>query len=205
MAAPGATTRRHCHLPFDERAVLCDNQRAVNKHCSVTSIRLLALLGLLALVAPALGCGQPNDVPHMQEEALAAKARYQERVDELVRRAQLVGQRLGSIPRDAADAVTVRRFNQQVRTTLERARNDLRQVEAKVEAGAKTGKAEELEKVVAALHDRLDSAIVEATSQVSAIESWVAIAEQRRNEPARPAAPSSEPATPSADELAPTR
>lgn len=190
-------------LPFDERAVLCDNQRAVNKPRFVTYLSSLSLVALLA--APVLGgCAQPNDVPHMQEEALAAKTRYQERVDELVRRAQAAGQRLGALPRDVADAVTVRRVFQQARASLERARNDLRQVDSKVDAGAKTGKAE-LEKVVAALHERLDSAIFEATSQVGAIESWVAIAEQRRNEPPRPAPASSEPATPTADELAPTR
>lgn len=174
----------------------------MNKLRSVTTFPLLALLALLA--GPALaGCEQPNDVPHMQEEARASKTRYQERVDELVRRAQLAGQRLAALPREAADP-TVRRVFQQARTTLERARNDLRQVDSKVDAGAKTGKAEELEKVVAVLHERLDGAILEATAQVGALESWVAIAEQRRTAPA-PAGTSSEPVTPTADDVAPTR
>lgn len=159
--------------PFDERAVLCDNPRAVSNFRAVVFLSMFALLAVS-------GCEKVNDLPRLQEEALATQASYQERTDELVQRANAVAQRFAALPRDLPDTMLAQRTFLQARAVLERTRLTLRQVPKQVEDRVKTGKTDELAKLVGSLHDELEISLREARSELSAIESWAAIAEQRK-------------------------
>jgi len=184
--------------PFDERAVLCDNRRAV------IHLRSLVALPLLAVLAAA-GCEKTNDVPRMQDDAQAIAKTYQEAVDDLARRAQATGRRIGALPPEALSNSGVQRTFQETASILTRTRNDLRQIPVRVRAGTTP---DEIQKLVADLHEKVGDSVREATSGVSAIESWVAIAERQRTSGTVPApAPAPAPAAPedSAGSTAPAR
>jgi hypothetical protein len=57
---------------------------------------------------------------------------------------------------------------------------------------------EELQKLIDATREHFETGVIEATSELSAVESWLAVAEQRRSAPAAPPVPE-----PGADEPAP--
>jgi hypothetical protein len=172
--------------PFDERAVLCDNRRAVSNFRAVVFLPVLALLAVS-------GCEKTNDLPRLQEEAQATLASYQLRAEELVQRANAVAQRFAALPRDAPDpdhaTMIAQRTFLQARAVLERTRITLRQVPKRVEDEVKAGKTDELGKLVSGLHDELEISMREANGELSAIESWVAIAEQRKSAVPSAAAP----------------
>jgi hypothetical protein len=181
--------------PFDERAVLCDNRRAVSNFRAVVFLPMFALLAVS-------GCEKVNDLPRLQEEALATQVSYQARADELVLRANAVAQRFAALPRDPVntppDNMVAQRTFLQARAVLERTRLTLRQVPKQVEDKVKTGKTEELGKLVGSLHGELELSLREANSELSAIESWVALAEQRKSaapSAAAPAAATDEPSS----------
>ncbi|HEX2686977.1 MAG TPA: hypothetical protein VHN14_10185, partial [Kofleriaceae bacterium] len=76
--------------PFDERAVLCDNPLAVNNFRASVFVFLIAL-------SAASGCEKTNDVPRLADEALVMAKSYQERFDDLARRAEAINpSRLGT-------------------------------------------------------------------------------------------------------------
>jgi len=172
-AAPGATTPS----PFDERAVLCDNPRAV------IHLRSLVALPLLAVLAAA-GCEKTNDVPRMQDDAQAVAKTYQDEIDDLARRAQATGRRIGALPPEALSNSAVQHTFQEAAGILTRTRNDLRQIPVRIRAGTDP---EELQKLIADLHEKIGDSVREATSDVSAIESWVAVVEQQRKAGTLPA------------------
>jgi hypothetical protein len=134
----------------------------------------LAALTVGAVLAVS-GCDKSNDLPHMKEEALATAKTYQEQIDDLTRRAQVLGQRATAVPRIAS----VRKTYQEAISVIGRARNDLKQIPVRVQAAAVT-KPEELARLIADLHERTDEAIREATTGLAAVESWLALAEQRQ-------------------------
>jgi len=160
----------------------------------VSNFRAVVSVPVLVLLAVS-GCERTNDLPRLQDEVLATQTRYQARTDELVQRANAVAQRFAALPRDLPDTMVAQRTFLQARAALDRTRMRLRQVPQQVQAGVKAGKTEELDKLIGSLHQELDAAMREATGELSAIESWVAIVEQRRSSaptaPA-PAAPADE-------------
>jgi hypothetical protein len=161
----------------------------------VSNFRAVVFLPVLALLA-ASGCEKTNDLPRLQDEALATQASYQARTDELVQRANTVAQRFAALPRDLPDANIAQRTFLAARSVIERTRLTLRQVPKRVEDGVKTGKTDELGKLVGSLHDELELSMRDATTQLSAIESWVAIAEQRKSAAATaPATATDEPSS----------
>ena len=137
---------------------------------------LWALLAALAVS----GCEKANDLPRLKDEALATAKTYQEQVDDLAHRAQVVGHRLSTLPAQALNSATAQRAYQGASSVLARTRNDLQQVAVRAQTGATSGKREDLERLIAELHQRTDDAIREAGSGIAAVESWVAIAEQRQ-------------------------
>lgn len=142
------------------------------------------LAGLLA-AALAAGCAKANDLPHLKDEAMALKAHYDERVGDLAQRSQQVALRFSTLPRDVADAASAQKAFMQGRSALERVRTALRQLPSKVQSATKP---DELHKLVDGLHDDFELALREANTQISAVESWVAIAERRRSSPPAPVA-----------------
>jgi len=142
---------------------------------STSSLAALALGALLAVA----GCDKSNDLPRMKEEALATAKSYQEQVDDLTRRAQAIGKRAATLPSQALNSASAQKTYQQAVSVLGRARNDLQQIPVRVQAGT-ADKSEELARLLADLHERTDDAIREASGGLAAVESWVAIAEQRQ-------------------------
>jgi hypothetical protein len=137
----------------------------------------LALLALGALLAVA-GCDKANDLPRMKDEALATAKTYQAQVDELARRAQAIGKRAATLPAQALNSASAQKTYQEAISVLGRARNDLQQIPVRVQAGT-AGKPEDLVRLLAELHERTEDAIREAAGGLAAVESWVAITEQR--------------------------
>ncbi|HEX4422216.1 MAG TPA: hypothetical protein VH165_30095 [Kofleriaceae bacterium] len=144
--------------------------------------------GLLA--AGLLGaCDKPNDLPHLQDEATTAAKSYQDRFDDLGRRAR-------AIHGEALSGDTQRVYQQAI-STLSRYRNDLRQIPLRIQAGARSGPPEELQKLIDEMHERdvhrhgFEGAVIEVNAELTAVESQIALADQRpHGEPApTPAAP----------------
>jgi hypothetical protein len=121
----------------------------------------------------------------MQDEAQAVAKTYQDEVDDLARRAQATGRRLGALPPDALNNQAVQRTFQEAAGTLARTRNDLKQIPVRARAGTNP---EEIQKLIADLHEKIGDSVREASSEVAAVESWVAIAEQQRKSGTAPAA-----------------
>jgi len=162
--------------PFDERAVLCDNPLAV------TNFRVFMFAPLLALLA-ASGCEKTNDVPHLKDEALATAKDYQQRFEELTRRADMIGRRANALPLETPNSVDARRVFARAMAGLEEYRGYLQQVPTRVQAGVTNGSPDELPKLIDELHKHLEDGVIDTTWGLSAVESWVAVAEQRRSAP----------------------
>jgi hypothetical protein len=156
---------------FDEPAVFCHN-------LTVPHPRPVVLLALIALAAAA-GCEKANDVPRMQDEALEVAKAYQVRVGELTRRAD-------AIHLDQLSAADAKLAYVQARSTLERARNELQHVPVTLQDKAKSGHREDLQKLIDAMRERLELDVIDATSKLSAVESWLALAERPGGQPPTP-------------------
>lgn len=139
------------------------------------------LLPLLALIA-ASGCEKTNDVPRLQDEALAMAKGYQERFDELAHRAEAINPA-------SLGTTEVQRAYQQARSTLDRYRNDLRQVPIQAQAGVTNGNPDELRKLIDSKRAWFEGGMMEAISEITAVESWLGMARQRRMTPQAPQAP----------------
>jgi hypothetical protein len=170
---------------------------------AVNHFRAFVLLSLLALSA-APGCEKTNDIPRLHDEALVMAKGYQQRFDELAHRVETI---------DPSRLTTseVQRVYQQAKSTIERYRNDVRQVPTQAEAGVKNGNPDELRKLIDERREQFEGGVIEATSELSAVESWIAMAERlhgaRRITPeppdSEPDTDDSAPAAPGSD--APTR
>lgn len=133
------------------------------------------LVPLLVLI----GCEKTNDMPHLQDEALAMAKRYQQRFDDLAHRAEAINPA-------SLGTTEVQRVYQQARSALVRYRNDVRQVAPQVQTAAKTGNPDELRKLVDAKRAWFEGGVMEATAQVAAVESWLDVAKQRHMTPQAP-------------------
>jgi hypothetical protein len=157
----------------------------------VNNFRALVLFPLLAplfAVIAASGCEKTNDVPRLQEEALAIQKTYQERLGELAQRAEVLGKRGNTLPPDAPNSADAQRSYRQAREKLEECHGNLQQVPTRVRAGTTS---EELDKLIDELRERLEACVVETTSELAAVESWIGVTVQRQGAaPTAPAAPS---------------
>ena len=151
---------------------------------------------LLFTLIAASGCEKTNDVPRLKDEALATAKDYQQRFDELAHRADVIGRRGNTLPPDTLNSADAQRVYRQAQAKLEEYRRNLQQAPTLVEAGVKSGRPEELHKLIDSLHDRFEDGVVETTSQLAAVESWIAAAELRQGAPRiAPAPPAPEPVT----------
>jgi len=174
-AARGATTRR----PFDERAALCDN----------TAVRPLPALVAAVVTFGAVfalgACETPPDEPHMRDEALALAARYDERLDELKHRAEAVEQRRAPLPHDTLASASADRDLAQAHSVIEDQRGYLRTVRSRLQ---KPSTRAELRRLLDEMRGRLEDGVTEAIADLSAVESWIAIA-TRTGAPGAPRPP----------------
>jgi hypothetical protein len=146
-----------------------------------------------------VGCEKTNDVPRMQDEAQAVAKTYQDQVDDLARRIQAIGPRVTALAGDALNTASAQRAYQEATTLLTRARNDLRQLPAHARESTS---ADDLQKLIANLHEKIGDSVLEATSDVEAVESWVATAEQQRRAGASPAQPATAATSPTSEDPA---
>jgi hypothetical protein len=150
---------------------------------------LLTALALL-VVAAASGCEKASDVPRLQDEALEVAKAYQSRLDELTRRAD-------AIRPEQLSAVDARSAYGQARGTLDRVRSELRQVPLTVRDTAKSGTPEQLQKLIATLREHCESGVIDATSKLAAVESWLAMPEHPGDgQPPAPSPPEPVPGDP---------
>lgn len=162
--------------------------RFVSRCCSRHYSRHHGAAILAAALLALSGCDKSSDLPRLQDDATATAARYQERIDELNRRVQALGQRAAQVPRDAFDTANAARLYQKARANLDRSRAELRQVPKQIQDAAKAGGVADLRKLNATMRDRLDAALQEAVSSLDAVESWLAVSAQRKSPPPAPTA-----------------
>jgi hypothetical protein len=152
---------------------------------------LVALVVLLAGLLAA-GCEKPNDLPRLHDEATATAKIFQHRLDELAHRASAIGPRVSALPSDLPDAARARQLHQQALTTIEERRRDLQQLPLGVQAGIKAGSPRDIMRLIDRTREVQEMSATEATAELSAVESWVALAEQRQAAPRAAAAPSTQ-------------
>ncbi len=156
----------------------------------MTNLHAVVSSALLALLA-ASGCEKVDDVPRLRDEALTTATGYQERFDDLAHRA-------AAIKPDRLTTTEVQRVYQQAKTTLDRFRNDVRQFPVQAQASATNGNPEDLQKLIDVTRERFEGGVIEATTELTAVENWLAAVEQHGalRTPGAPAAPASpEPGT----------
>lgn len=132
---------------------------------AVSHLRLAVSSFLLA--GALVACAKPNDLPHLQDEALAITKSYQVRFDELGERAQQIRPEQLTNPE-------VQRVYQQAAAVIARFRNDLHQIPVRVQAGVKTNEPEELQKLIDELRERLEGGFIEANAELDAVDSQIA-------------------------------
>ena len=161
------------------------NAAHVRDRCAVKSSCGVVLFALLV----ASGCEKPNDLPRLQDEAVATAKVYQQRLDELALRATALGPRVVALPSDMPDTTRARQLYQQALSTIEAHRRELQQeLPLGVQAGMKSGNPLELIQLIDRIRENQEHGATEATAELSAVESWVAIAEQRQYAPRSAAA-----------------
>jgi hypothetical protein len=138
---------------------------------------------LVALLA-ASGCQKPNDLPRLQDEAVATAKILQHRIDELSHRAAALGPRVAALTPDVPDGATARRLYQQALATIEARRRDLQQqLPTGLQLAMKNGIPDELAQLIDRLRETQERSATEADSALSAVDSWLTIAEQRQLAP----------------------
>jgi hypothetical protein len=153
-------------------------------------VKSLCGVVLVALLAWS-GCEKPNDLPRLQDEALATAKICQQRIDELSQRAAVLGPRVAALAADVRDNTTARELYKQAVAAIEARRRDLQvQLPSGIQAGMTSGNPEELTRLIDRVRQTQERSATEAASALSAVESWLAIAEQRQGAPRASAAPS---------------
>jgi len=156
---------------------------------------------VLAFVLAASACDKPNDLPRMQDELAASVKAYRARFDELKRRADAIEPRTHALPQDTAAASALHTLGV-ARTTIDQSLSHLQQVPTML--NAKDARS----LLQAWLDDKrheLEAGVIEAASEIEAVESWTAVAEQRAGapQPAVAAPPDPEPTPPMTDDHGP--
>ncbi|HEX2692258.1 MAG TPA: hypothetical protein VHN14_36870, partial [Kofleriaceae bacterium] len=70
-------------------------------------------------------------------------------------------------------------------------RNDVRQIAVQAQAGVKNGSPDDLHNLIDSKREWFDSGVMEASSELAAVESWLGMARQRQNPSQPPPAPPS--------------
>lgn len=150
--------------------------------------RWLLLAGLAAIPA----CAKNDVLGAAQEEGLHIAKEAQPKVDDLSRRAELVGR--SELPDD------VRPVLGRVRSLLQETRAHLNGAPAKLTAAVQTGHLDEVLKVSSNMEHEVEHALVEATEGVESIENLVAVNDSSPTKLTKPgsAPASSSPAAPTA-------
>jgi hypothetical protein len=140
----------------------------------VTTLRFVVILTLVAALA---GCEKNYDLPRLQDEALATAKAYQVRLDELAHRAEVLRERARPRPEVISVGVPAQVFRHAV-SVIEEYRRTLQQVPGGVQQDVATGDPKRLHKRIDGLRERFEHAVIEATSELDAVESALALAEQ---------------------------
>jgi hypothetical protein len=164
----------------------------------VTNLRTSVLSPLLALIAAsfvaliaASGCEKTNDVPHLRNEALAVKADYEQRFDELRHRTEGIARHARSLPPDTTNGGDAQQAYRKALGQLEEYRNYLQLLSTRIQAGVTNGSPEELPKLLSEMREHLEDGVVKTTAELTAVESWVWTAEQRPSAPSPSSPPPS--------------
>jgi len=145
---------------------------------------------LVVVVLGLAACERPNDLPALQDEALAIARSYEDRFDELAHRA-------AAIRREALTTADAQKAYERATSVLVRDRNDVRQIPVRVKAGSP----EELHRLVEEMHARFERGVTEANAELTAVESW--LFQAARRPPSGPASAAPEPVTPMTDDAEP--
>jgi len=166
--------------------------------------RVKALCGfLLVALMAASGCEKPNDLPRLQDEAVATAKILQQRLDELSQRAAALGPRVSALTPDVADSATARGLYKQATAAIEARRRDLvQQLPLGIEAAMKNGKPDDFIQLIDRLKQTQERSATDVDSALSAVESWLTIAE-RQDAPRAAAAGGARPSAPDPGDRAP--
>lgn len=152
-----------------------------------------SLLWFALLVAPA--CDKPNDQPVLQDEVVATAGSYDSRLDELKHRADDVDRRRAALPRDTPSSAAAEHSLGQARTVIGDQRSYLQTVRTRLKA-IPSGAPGQVQALLDEMRQRVDDGLTEATADLEAVESWVAIAQQQQRPGAQPPPPPAPEAVP---------
>jgi hypothetical protein len=159
-------------------------------------LRTVFLAALLA--APA--CSKANDLPVLQESAVAIVKYNRPKLDAFQQRFDAISRRLADHPPSSQDVAQVLA---EVRKGLSELHEKDRTIEAEAASLAKDGKAEHLANLVDKTAKEYEDASIVMNDDLNALESWVSRAEAHRTSsasappPVAPASPDPAPADPS--------
>ena len=134
---------------------------------------LIATVVTLGMIVTLGACETPPDEPRIRDEALALAARFDARFDDLRHRAEAVEQRRAALPHDTLASASADHDLGQARTVIEDHRSYLKTVRVRLQ---KPSTRAELRRLLDEMRSRLEDGVTEATADLSAVESWVAIA-----------------------------
>lgn len=173
-----------------------------NAPCSATTgpvkrPRLLVRLAVLAALAAAAGpgCDRPDDRPALQQEALATAKDHDRRLDQLAERADELARRLDhhrrELPHATLSSAAAEHALAQARSAIQDRRGYLTGVRARL---GKPGSVPELHALLDEMRVRLSDGLVEATTELAAVDSWLAAQAQAERAGAHPLAAEPDPA-----------
>ena len=135
-------------------------------------------------------------MPRLQDEARATAKSYQERFDELSRRAERISKRGNTLRADAPHSADAQRVYRKAVSTLEDNRRILQGLPTRIQAGASPEDPDALPKLIDTVSERFEHAVIEINANLDAVESWIGVAEQQQGSRSAPpaAAPPPSPA-----------
>jgi hypothetical protein len=161
--------------------------------------RLLVRLAVLAAlgVAAGPGCDRPDDRPALQQEALATAKDHDRRLDQLADRADELARRMErhrrELPHATLSSAAAEHSLAQARSAIQDRRGYLTGVRARL---GKPGSVPELHALLDEMRARLSGGLVEATSDLAAVDSWLAAQAQAERAGAHPLAAEPDPPPP---------
>jgi DNA-binding IclR family transcriptional regulator len=139
---------------------------------AVNTLRLVVILALLA------ACDTPSDLPHLQDQAHAVAKDYERRLDELARRVERIRRRGSALPAEVLSTGNIGRVFRHAVSVIDEYRRTLQQVPGVIQGDVKAGDPRKLQQRIASIRERFGHAVTEATSELGAVESALAIAER---------------------------
>lgn len=154
----------------------------------MTHLRRAVITTLLALTAVA-GCDKTTDVPRLKDEAQATAKEFLHRIDELAQRADALGKRARALPPSSLSSADAQRAYRHAQGALGQFRTRLAQALKDVDAAVTANDADKLFELIDGQREQVEHGLIEVTSDLAAVESWVALAEQQPAAAAPPADP----------------